>query len=230
MYRTGDLARFTAEGELEHLGRNDGQVKLRGFRIELGEVESVLRGHPGLAQAACRIVEMGPGDARLFAYCVPKDGRPPGEAELRAHLRQRLPDYMVPQHWMVLDALPLTPNGKLDRGRLPSAAPAPSAARAVREPNSDLERTIAGLWKELLRIEHVGVDDNFFDLGGHSLLAMAFIDKLEWATGVRIRPRDVIFQTLAQIAGSCRPQGAIPPGRPARSGVVGALRRLIGGR
>jgi len=229
MYRTGDRARFTPEGELEHLGRDDGQVKLRGFRIELGEVESALREHPGVAQAVCVVVEPGPADKRLVAYCVPAGSGPPGHADLRAHLRRRLPDYMIPQHYVVLDALPLTPNGKVDRKHLPPTAPV-ATARAGREPASHLERTIAGLWKELLGIDHVGIEDNFFDLGGHSLLAMAFIEKLERATGTRIRPRDVIFQTLVQIAAMCGGPGASPPSKPRRTGVVGALRRLIGSR
>ncbi|HSF40969.1 MAG TPA: amino acid adenylation domain-containing protein [Thermoanaerobaculia bacterium] len=170
LYRTGDLARFRPDGDLEYLGRLDHQVKVRGFRIELGEIESALGRHPAVAQAVVSAVAGREGEARLAAYLVPREGVAPGAAELRAFLRERLPEPMVPSAFVVLTSLPLTPNGKIDRQALPAPEP-PEAVRAAYEPpGSGLERTIAEVWRGLLGLERVGLHDNFFDLGGHSLL------------------------------------------------------------
>jgi amino acid adenylation domain-containing protein len=179
LYRTGDLARFLPDGRLEWLARLDHQVKVRGFRIELGEIEAALARHPAVRQAVVMVREDVAGDARLVAYVVGatngvgEDG--PARAELGARLRsdllETLPDYMVPTGWLFLEALPLTPNGKVDRKALPRPE-AQHAAGAYAAPETATDRAVAEVWQQVLRVERVGLHDNFFDLGGHSLLLM----------------------------------------------------------
>ena len=170
MYRTGDLARWLGDGTLDCLGRIDNQVKVRGYRIELGEIEAVLNEHPLVRKTVALVREDDPGDKRLTAYVVADPVAPPSAAELRAFAALKLPTYMVPAACVVMSALPLSPNGKVDRARLP----APDGTRQLEStfvaPRSDTEARIAAVWRELLRVEHVGIRDNFFDLGGHSLL------------------------------------------------------------
>ena len=171
LYRTGDIARFRTDGTIEFLGRADHQVKVRGFRIELGEVESVLAAHPAVAQAVVAVREDQPGSRHLAAYLRPVTAPLPPGTELRAFLGERLPDYMVPSTFTELETFPLTPNGKVDRQRLPAPDGRRAAsALAVVAPRSELERTIAQVWRDVLAMDEVGVDDNFFDLGGYSLL------------------------------------------------------------
>ena len=178
LYRTGDVVRYRADGALEFLGRVDHQVKVRGFRIELGEIESVLSGHPAVAEAVVVAREDRPGDRYLAGYLRPA-GAAPVMAELRAFLKERVPDYMVPSTFTVLDAFPLTPNGKVDRRRLPAPEERRTAARvAFLAPRDEIERAIASVWRDVLRLDEVGVDDNFFDLGGHSLLLVQVQAKL----------------------------------------------------
>jgi amino acid adenylation domain-containing protein len=178
IYRTGDQARLLPGGEIDFLGRRDRQVKLRGLRIELGEIEAALRQHPGIRQAAV-VLWQNPeaaGDRRLAAYVAARGGEPVSERELAAHLAARLPAFMVPGVFAVLDALPLTPGGKVDRGALPAPGSATLAAPAApAAPRNHLEETLAGLWAELLRHERVGIHDDFFALGGHSLLAVQVV-------------------------------------------------------
>jgi amino acid adenylation domain-containing protein len=173
MYHTGDLAAVRADGNLVYLGRSDQQVKLRGFRIELAEIESVLGLHRGVRAAAVVVVRHD-GELRLVAYVVPEPlpgGAALSAAELLAALRERLPDYMVPAALVFLDALPRNTHGKLDASRLPPPPRTrPELASAYAAPRSELERTIAAVWRAALKLESVGLDDNFFDLGGHSLL------------------------------------------------------------
>ena len=170
LYRTGDLARHRDDGGLVYLGRADGQVKVRGVRVEPEEVAAVLAEHPAVRDAA--VVPRGGGsELRLVAYVVPRDGVVPASEELRGLARARLPEVMVPAAFVVLDALPLTANGKLDRAALPAPERddlSPAAPFAA--PRGSLEDEVAALWAELLGVERVGRDDNFFDLGGHSLL------------------------------------------------------------
>jgi acyl-coenzyme A synthetase/AMP-(fatty) acid ligase/acyl carrier protein len=169
LYRTGDLARWRADGRLECLGRTDHQVKVRGHRIELGEIEAALAQHPAVRQAVvvAREDEDGAG-RRLVAYTV---GDPVPDEELRRHVRGRLPEYMVPSYFVALAAFPTTPNGKIDRKALPAPAVAGSAARtAGAAPRTDAERRMAAIWAEVLGIDGVGVDDDFFALGGTSVL------------------------------------------------------------
>jgi amino acid adenylation domain-containing protein len=169
LYRTGDLVRRKADGALEFLGRTDFQVKVRGFRIELGEIEAVLAAHPAVREAVAVVREDTPGDARIVAYLV-ADGAAPAPEELRRALGRRLPDYMLPAAWVVLDALPLTPNGKVDRRALPAPEALKRDAARFVPPRTPAEERIAGFWREALGVEQVGVDDNFFEIGGHSLL------------------------------------------------------------
>ncbi|HZR97743.1 MAG TPA: amino acid adenylation domain-containing protein [Chloroflexota bacterium] len=179
LYRTGDLVRYRADGSLEYLQRVDHQVKIRGFRIEMGEIETVLEQHPAVRQAVVVAREDAPGDKRLVAYVVPARENALPTAELREHLKEKLPTYMVPALLVPMAALPLTPNGKVDR----KALPAPEETRVERAtqfvaPRGEVERQIAAIWQAVLQIEAVGVEDNFFDLGGHSLLILQVHGKL----------------------------------------------------
>ena len=171
LYRTGDLARFRPDGCLEYLGRLDHQVKVRGFRIELGEIEACLEALPEVRQGVVVVREDAPGDQRLVAYVIPEGQAPPLPGELRAALRETLPEYMLPSAFVFLKEFPLTPNGKVDRRRLP----APEGQRPELEttyvpPRSPVERRLAEIWQEILNLKQVGVNDTFFDLGGHSIL------------------------------------------------------------
>jgi amino acid adenylation domain-containing protein len=172
LYKTGDLTRWLADGQVEFVGRNDLQVKVRGFRIELGEIETVLREHEGVCDAVVAARTDARGDAYLTAYVVAAHGLLPAGGELRAFLREKLPEYMLPSVYLVLDKLPLTPHGKVDRSALPEAV---GAARELNvpfvAPRNAVEEVLSEIFAEVLRIEQVGVNDNFFELGGHSLLA-----------------------------------------------------------
>ncbi|MER7444431.1 non-ribosomal peptide synthetase/MFS transporter [Micromonospora avicenniae] len=187
LYRTGDLARWRLApgaggkdrpgGVIEFLGRVDHQVKLRGLRIELGEIESALRERPGVTEAAVIVREDTPGDKRLTAYLV-------GTAEhgeVKAALKETLPEYMVPAAFVTLDALPLSPNGKLDRRALPAPVVTREASVALVEPRDDTERLLAAIWSEVLGVPTLGIDDDFFDLGGHSMLATQVVAKVRKA-------------------------------------------------
>jgi amino acid adenylation domain-containing protein len=201
LYRTGDLGKWGAGGQLYHLGRMDHQVKVRGFRIELGEIEAVLQIHPAVKQAAVTAHEVGPADIRLVAYVVYERGSELTVSDLRRFLRQQLPEYMVPSMVVAIDRVPLTPNGKLDRGALPTPfAPSSSAVNAFEPPAPGAEAMLAEVWRELLKLEAVGAEDNFFDLGGHSLLALRAVAQIENRTGIRLDPRLLFFQSLRQIA------------------------------
>lgn len=170
LYRSGDLARFTADGDMEYLGRADLQVKIRGFRIELGEIEAALRGQPSIEDAVVIDREDVPGDKRLVAYLICPDPANVDLGRLREALRQVLPEYMVPSGYVFMEVLPLNHNGKLDRKALPRPTYESSEAYAV--PRTEAEWAIAEIWRKSLGDERVGLDDNFFDLGGHSLLGV----------------------------------------------------------
>jgi amino acid adenylation domain-containing protein len=202
MYRTGDLMRRRPDGGLEFLGRTDHQVKLRGFRIELGEIETVLAQHPAVRQVVVLAREDRPGDKRLVAYILPAAGEAPVVGELRDYLRQKLPEYMVPSGFVLLNGFPRTSSGKVDRSALPApdrqSAQAPSTYVA---PRSAVERLLAGICTEVLGVERVGAHDDFFGLGGHSLLATRVIARLETALGVEL-PVRLLFEapTIAGLA------------------------------
>ncbi|MGK5533592.1 amino acid adenylation domain-containing protein [Streptomyces sp. URMC 129] len=221
LYRTGDLARFRSDGALEFLGRLDHQVKLRGFRVEPGEIEAVLAGHPGVREALVVAREHAPGDVRLAAYLTPGPGGAPGVPELTAHLRERLPEYMVPASFTVLPAFPLTSSGKADRKALPEPQAArPDLGSRFVAPRDGLEDTLAGLWRELLGVERVGTQDNFFDLGGHSLLMARLRTRLAAATGhepsmVELFQHPTVGSLAAHLSRSGNPPAG-PPGSGAR--------------
>ncbi|HWM06545.1 MAG TPA: amino acid adenylation domain-containing protein [Actinophytocola sp.] len=203
MYRTGDLARWRPDGTLEFLGRADDQVKIRGFRIELGEVEAVLSGHPDVERVAVVVREdHGP---RLVAYVVLTDdnAEPPEPAELRRYAADRLPEYMVPPAFVAVDRLPVTTNGKLDRRALP--APDRTATATGRAPRDRREATLCEMFADLLGLEALTIDDDFFSLGGHSLLVGRLIGRIRAELGVRLGIRTVFeAPTVAKLAPKLR--------------------------
>ena len=180
LYRTGDRVRYLPDGNVEFLGRVDDQAKIRGFRIEPREVQAILAAHPSVREGVVVTREDIPGEQRLVAYVIPAPGAVASSGELRSWVKTRLPDYMVPSAFVTMKAFPLTPNGKLDRRALPAPEREPSERPdvALRTP---AERTVAGIWQEVLRVESVGAEDNFFDLGGHSLLATQVVSRMRTA-------------------------------------------------
>ena len=200
LYRTGDVVRWLADGRLDFVGRDDAQVKVRGFRVEPGEIEARLREHAGVREAVVLVREDVPGDRRLVAYCA-ADAAVEVDS-LRAHVAERLPEYMVPAAYVRLDALPLTPSGKLDRRALPAPEGDAYASRAYEAPVNETEEALAAIWAEVLRVERVGRRDNFFDLGGHSLLAVRVASRVRQALGVELPLGELftrpVLQDLAQ--------------------------------
>jgi non-ribosomal peptide synthetase component F len=200
LYRSGDLVRWRPDGVLEFLGRRDTQVKIRGFRIEPGEIEAALTAHAAVEQAAVLARADAGGGKRLVAYVVAAAGITPEASDLRQHLRQTLPDYMVPQAFVLLDRLPLTANGKLDRRALPAPDVTPRSAGEA-EPRNEVEAVLARIFAEVLGRERVGIHDNFFELGGHSLLAMQLINVVRAAFALSL-PVRAVFEcpTVAELA------------------------------
>jgi amino acid adenylation domain-containing protein len=193
LYRTGDLARFLPTGEIEFLGRGDRQVKVRGYRIELGEVEAALALHPNVREAAVIVRDDAPGDRRLVAYLVPKGEAAPSPSDLRAFLAERLPEYMLPVALVALGELPLTANGKIDRQALPAPAFGREDAPRTSAVPTPTEEVVAGIWAEVLGLEAVRLEDNFFDLGGDSLLATQVSARVRNAFGVEL-PVSALFE------------------------------------
>ncbi|GGO05548.1 non-ribosomal peptide synthetase [Saccharibacillus kuerlensis] len=203
MYKTGDLARWNADGELEFLGRLDHQVKIRGFRIELGEIETALLEHDSVKETIVLAKEDKTGGKYLCAYTA--SSSPVSQRELRDHLADRLPDYMVPSYFVQLDAMPLTPNGKIDRRALPEPQPGERMSESeYAAPQDETERKIAEVWQAVLGAERIGRSDNFFELGGHSLKAAVMVARLQEQFELSIN--DVFeHQTLAELAGVVKP-------------------------
>jgi len=228
LYKTGDRARYQSDGDVVHLGRLDHQVKIRGFRIELGEIEAALRTHASVRQVVVAAQRDQSGGHKLVAYLIHADGQRPFAKELRALVAEKLPDYMVPSHFIVLPAFPLTANGKVDV----RALPLPSEVRDLKEeaavtPRTALELQLAALWQQVLGVSAIGVHDNFFHLGGHSLAAVQLFAYLEQVFGKGL-PLATLFQapTVAQLAATLsasdwaapwgsmvaiQPQGTRPP-------------------
>src|SRR5580658_3987914 len=200
LYWTGDLGRWRGDGEIEYLGRVDGEVKLRGMRIDLGEIESVLVAHAGVREAAVERVEEG-GEAKLVAYLVRGDGEEPNGRELRRHLRAKLPEHMVPARFVVLDNFPLLTSGKVNRKALRATAGVPLTEQGMAAPRTETERVLAEIWKELLKVEEVGVEQNFFELGGHSLLVLQVMARIRRRFGLEMPVRTVFEEpTIAGLA------------------------------
>ncbi|MGH3874774.1 MAG: amino acid adenylation domain-containing protein [Pseudonocardiaceae bacterium] len=205
MYRTGDVVRWKATGELEYLGRSDHQVKIRGFRIELGEIEAVLGTDPEISQVVVTARADDSATTRLVAYLVLATDTTPTPAQLRSHLAQTLPDYMIPAVFVVLDALPLGPTGKLDRTALPAPDAPLVSEQGYVAPRTDTEQTLARVWSEVLGAEQVGLTDNFFELGGDSILSIQVVSRARHA-GLRVSSRDVFFhQTIIELAAVVEP-------------------------
>ncbi|SES14724.1 non-ribosomal peptide synthase domain TIGR01720/amino acid adenylation domain-containing protein [Lentzea xinjiangensis] len=213
MYRTGDVARWRAHGVVEFIGRTDDQVKIRGFRVETGEIDALLVRHPGIAQSIT-VARADDGRKQLVAYLVLAAGTMPAHAELRTWLTRELPDYMVPSAFVALDALPLSGNGKVDR----RALPAPDFAEARAEhvaPRTDVERAVADIWAEVLRVDRVGVEDNFFELGGDSILSIQVVARARRA-GLRLSSKDVFLHpTVAELAATATAVTDCAPDAPA---------------
>ena len=203
LYKTGDLARYRADGNIEFLGRLDHQVKIRGFRIELGEIEAALRLHPEVRGAIVNVHEPTQGDKRLAAYIVADSDPVPTGSELCQFLQQKLPNYMIPFVFIEIDALPLTPNGKVDR----KALPVPAKVRTEDLKNdfvaarSHLEQKLVDIWTEVLGVERIGVNNNFFEMGGHSLIAMQIASRIRSALNIEL-PLITLFEfpTIGELA------------------------------
>jgi acyl carrier protein len=196
LYRTGDLARYRRDGEIEYLGRRDHQIKLRGFRIELGEIESHLRQIEAV-QSAAVIIREGKGAAgrQLVAYLVAEDDVELSLAGVRAEMRVRVPEYMIPQVMVIVREMPLTANGKVDRGRLGEGEEIEGeGGEEIEEARTETEAEVAQVWREVLGVERVGIRDNFFEMGGHSLLATQVMYSLRERFKVEL-PLRIIFET-----------------------------------
>ncbi|MGB7208328.1 MAG: amino acid adenylation domain-containing protein [Pyrinomonadaceae bacterium] len=213
LYKTGDLVRYLPSGQIEYLGRIDNQVKIRGFRIELGEIETALSSHPAVAETVVTAREDQPGDKRLVAYFVPAERQAVSIPDLSEHLKEGLPDFMIPSAFVELAELPLTPNGKIDRKALP--APATTSLLSKTEfvaHRDDLESRLVKIWETILGIQPIGVKDNFFELGGHSLKAIRMFAEIEEAFGKNI-PLATLFEagTVEKLAVILRQDGWTAP-------------------
>ena len=202
VYRTGDLARIRDDGQVEFLGRNDGQVKLRGYRIELGEIEARLGEHENVRECAVVVRADNGAEPRLVAYFAPREGRSPERSELRAFLSERLPEFMLPTAWVELAVLPKTPNAKIDRKALPAPEDVAAAPRRTAQPpENDLEKQIASIWRDVLASPEIGRDENFFDLGGHSLLTVQVQGRLKRQLNRQVALTDLFrFPTVRTLA------------------------------
>ncbi len=219
MYRTGDIVRARDNGALEFVGRVDHQVKIRGFRVEPGEIEALLLRHPAVGQAVVVAREEGAGLKRLVAYVVPVGTRDPSPSELRALVARTMPDYLMPSAFVVLESFPLSPNGKLDRAALPAPVAGSAAPEGYVEPRTATERAVAQIWAEVLGLERVGVEDDFFHLGGDSILAVKALARIRALFGTTLSGRAVFdAHTIARLTELLpeRPNAAEPISRAPR--------------
>jgi amino acid adenylation domain-containing protein len=212
LYKTGDLARYLPNGNIEFLGRIDHQVKLRGFRIELGEIEAVLAQHPSVQEAVVIVRVDQPGNKRLVAYVILNQGSSLVTSELRSFLKAKLPEYMMPSAFVVLEKMPRTPNGKLDRNALPTPDIELSVSASFVPPRDTLELQLAHIWEEVLDVYPIGMRDNFFDLGGHSLLAISLMTRIQQQFGKNLS-LTTLFQggTIEHLATILRSSTNSPP-------------------
>jgi amino acid adenylation domain-containing protein len=203
LYRTGDLARYLPDGNIELLGRADNQVKIRGYRIELGEIEAVLNQHPAVKDTVVVALARDPlAEKTLIGYVVPRQQSVSLLSQLRPYLSEKIPDYMIPSTFVILDSLPLAPNGKIDRSALPAPEGGkPESTERLAEPRTEIEELVAQTWREVLHIENIGIHENFFELGGHSLLATQIVAKLCDTFDTEI-PLNVLFDapTIAELS------------------------------
>jgi len=202
LYRTGDLVRLLLDGNIEFIGRIDHQVKIRGFRIAIGEIEAVLKNHPSLKDVIILAREDKPGERRLVAYVVPRETQAPTTSELRAYLKEKLPDYMVPSFFTIMESFPINPNGKVDRKALPAPEmDRPDLDKEFVAPRNKLESALAAMWQDILGIEKVGIYDNFFELGGNSLQAAVFVNRIKKEFGEDAHVRSIFMApTIAQFS------------------------------
>lgn len=229
LYRTGDFGRFLQDGTIEFMGRADNQVKIRGFRIELGEIELTLNQLPRVKECAVVAIPEPTGTRAIVAYIVLEKGKPVLAAELREQLSQKLPEHMVPSHFLFMDQLPLNPNGKVHR----SALPAPDFKTHPREqvaPSTEAEKRLVEIWKEVLNLPQLGVTDNFFDLGGHSLLATRIISRTNQAFNIRLSLSSLFesptVSALARKVDASTPQQSRPESRRLEEDPAKLLSRL----
>ena len=224
LYKTGDLARWRSDGILEYLGRVDDQVKVHGYRIELGEIEATLAGQPDVRSCTVLLREDSPGNKQLVGYVVPRADRAPAPDDLRRFLKERMPEYMVPAHFVLLETFPLTQNGKVDRRALPAPTyENASGAQAYAAPRTETEQRLAALWSDLLKLERVGVEDDVFDLGATSLMVVSAVTQIQAAFGVALHIQTVFENpTVAEMASALeaarrksRPAAAAAPPAPA---------------
>ncbi|MGG0815881.1 non-ribosomal peptide synthase/polyketide synthase [Paenibacillus alvei] len=202
MYRTGDLCRYRSDGVIEYLGRMDHQVKVRGFRIELQEVETVLSLHAAVREAVVMVQESHAGSKQLIGYFVPNVSAAvaPTTDMLRTHLKEFLPDYMIPSAFVSMDSFPLTPSGKVDRKALPMPDRAAEGSDNYAEPRNEVERMLCSIWQQVLGVDRVGIHDGFFSLGGDSILSIQIISRASQA-GLKLTPKQLFrYQTIAELA------------------------------
>jgi amino acid adenylation domain-containing protein len=220
MYKTGDVARWLDDGVIEYLGRADDQVKIRGNRIELGEIEATLMTHAQVARCVVVARDFGGGDVRLVAYAVARQALPDA-AELKAHLATRLPEYMLPQHFVSLQEIPLLPNGKINRKALPAPAEPQSATGSAAAPRNDLESKLEEVMRGMLKVKALGIDDDFFAMGGHSLLAARVIAQLNKQLNTQLTLRSLFESpTVAKLAAAIEAQRSGQSSQPARAPIV----------
>ena len=225
LYKTGDLARYLPDGRIECLGRLDSQIKLRGFRIERSEIEAVLRSHPAIANAAVVLRHSSSGEPRLVAYCQQRDGASVPEAELRRHVSEQLPIYMIPSAFVTLDQLPLTPNGKLDLKALPEDLPTTRSADNLVPAQTPIQAELIGIWEEVLERQPVGITDNFFDLGGHSLLGMRMLTRISHHWNVSLPMRQLFLApTIIDLAAAISSAQSSEPGSGSAAAIPQARR------
>lgn len=203
LYRTGDRVRYLPDGTLAFMGRMDRQIKIRGFRVEPGEIEIALSAYAALLQCVVVAIERRVGDQRLVAYYVLNEGATATSTELRRHLRERVPDYMIPQHFVEVRTIPMTATGKVDRKALPDPLVDVTGPAVIVEPSTPVEHHVASIVAEAIGVDGVSMERNFFELGGHSLLALRVVASIDDTLGIKLSPNDILFNSLQQVASMC---------------------------